>query len=248
MKKVLIFGIDGKMGGLLSKAIEKDNELEVAFGVDLKENLDGDIPIFDDIEKVSGKVDVIIDFSSPKSLGSILSYAVKNSVPAVLCATGYSEEDISRINSAAKVIPVFRSANMSQGINLVAYLSQLARKTLFDYDIEIVEKHHNRKKDAPSGTALYLANAIQAVDDRLFVNTSRLEKQGARNECEIGVSSIRGGNIVGEHEVMFIGENEIVTIKHEALSRSVFADGAIAAAKFLLDKPAGLYDMNDMLG
>lgn len=248
MKNVLIFGIYGKMGLRLIDAIEKDDSLRIAAGVDVKSGKIGDVNVYSDVSSVTENIDVIIDFSRPSSLDPILSFALGKNIPAVLCTTGYSEEEFLKIDEAAKSVPVFVSANMSQGISLLAKLSKIAANTLDGFDIEIVEAHHNKKVDAPSGTAVLLANEIIGEKSELFIDTNRMNEKKARNKNEIGISSVRGGSIVGEHEVMFIGENEIVTIKHSALSRSVFADGAVKAAKFVLGKSSGKYDMQDITG
>lgn len=245
MINALIYGICGKMGQNVIAALENEKDIQVVAGVDVSCK-ELSVPVYDDIEKVKENIDVIIDFSRPSSLSSILAYATKKNVPAVLCTTGYTESDQAMIDEAAKSIPVFLSANMSCGINLVAKLIKEAEKALRGSDIEIVEAHHNQKVDAPSGTAILLANELIKENNELFVNPERMTS-GKREKNEIGISSIRGGKIVGEHEVMFIGDNEIVTIKHTALSRSVFADGAITAARYLVGKPAGRYDMTDVL-
>ncbi len=246
MIKALVYGILGKMGANVISSVENADDIEIVAGVDVTAKDDFCVPVYDDIKKVTEEIDVIIDFSRPSSLPHILSYALKKKLPVVLCTTGYTESDYEKIENAAKTIPVFTSANMSRGINLVAMLSREAERALPNFDVEIVEAHHNQKVDAPSGTAILLANAIIDENKELFVNTER-STSGKRNKNEIGISSIRGGKIVGEHEVMFIGDNEIVTIKHTAMSRSVFADGALAAARFLVEKPAGRYDMTDVL-
>lgn len=245
MISVLIYGISGKMGKNLIEAIKNTDDMTVVAGVDVIPCESG-VPVYQNIGDVKENIDVIIDFSRPSALGDILSYATEKRVPTVLCTTGYTESDYELIDKASKVVPVFTSANMSKGINLVAKLSREAERALNGFDVEIVEAHHNQKVDAPSGTALLLAREIAKENDKLYINATR-STSGKRDKNEIGISSIRGGKIVGEHEVMFIGDNEIVTIKHQALSRSVFADGAVAAARFLVGKPCGRYDMADVL-
>lgn len=246
MIKVLLFGAAGHMGKFVAEAVKKTDDLVIAAGVD-KSPEKAEFPIYDSAEKVMEKVDVIIEFSFHGAVASILDYAVKNSVPAVLCTTGYTESEAAAIKEASKKTAIFQSANMSVGINLISLLCKLAEETLQNYDVEIIEKHHNRKLDAPSGTALMLAKAVQSANPELFVNLSRMDEKKPRDKKEIGISSVRGGNIVGEHEVCFIGDNEIITVKHEAVSRAVFADGAVNAARFLVGKSPKIYDMNDML-
>ena len=196
------------------------------------------------------EADVIIDFSSPKTLDEELSYAVEKKLPIVLCSTGFSQEDLKNVVEASKSIPILRSGNMSLGINTAAKLIQEAAKILAGngFDIEIVEAHHNKKKDAPSGTALLLADAINEVcDNRYEYVYDRSERREERPENEIGISSIRGGSIVGEHSIIFAGLDEVIEIKHTAYSRAIFGKGAVSAAKFLKGKSAGMYSMKDVL-
>lgn len=246
MIKVLLYGANGYMGKEVFKSIEKSTELQVVAGVD-KDASSSSFPIYSDITQVKEKIDVIIDFSNHVAVKSILSYAKDNLIPTVLCTTGYTDEEKSLIEKVSKIIPIFFSANMSLGINVAAILSQVSTELLKDYDIEIVEKHHNRKLDAPSGTAILLANAMKAVNPQLYVNTNRFEEKTKRNKNEIGVSSVRGGNIVGVHEVSFIGQNEVITITHEAFDRAVFAEGALKAARFIISKEPKIYNMNDLI-
>ncbi len=243
----LICGINGKMGGNLTELLKDDENLKVVCGVDL--NCGGQsVPVYPSFGKVKEKVDVIIDFSSPAVLKDELSWAVKNGCPVVLASTGYSAEDLLFIDETARKIAVFKTGNFSLGINLLVKLVKKAAETLGEsFDIEIIEKHHNQKVDAPSGTALMLAeSANSAFDGGKPVLCGREGIVGKRGK-EIGIHAVRGGTIVGEHEVMFAGEDEIITLSHSARSKKVFAAGAIRAAKWLVGKPAGKYDMNDVL-
>lgn len=245
---VLINGADGKMGNELLNAIQKQEGFNVVCGVDKVANNDKEFPIYSDIEDIKEKVDVIIDFSIPVATFKILKYAVRNKVPIVIATTGFTKDEIEQIEEFSKEIPVFRSSNMSLDINLMAKIVQEIAKVLSDTDIEIVETHHNRKIDAPSGTAILLANAINEVlKEKKTYTFDRMQKREARKKNEIGFSSIRGGNIVGEHSVKFFGENEELEITHKAYSRQVFAEGALKAANFIVKQEKGLYDMNDVV-
>lgn len=245
---VLINGADGKMGNELLNAIQKQEGFNVVCGVDKVANNDKEFPIYSDIEDIKEKVDVIIDFSIPVATFKILKYAVRNKVPIVIATTGFTKDEIEQIEEFSKEIPVFRSSNMSLDINLMAKIVQEIAKVLSDTDIEIVETHHNRKIDAPSGTAILLANAINEVlKEKKTYTFDRMQKREARKKDEIGFSSIRGGNIVGEHSVKFFGENEELEITHKAYSRQVFAEGALKAANFIVKQEKGLYDMNDVV-
>lgn len=238
------------MGTALLKALEKDaHGFEVACGVDPLAGKNDPFPVFASASDVDIPVDIVIDFSVPKATEDILAFCLKAKIPAVICTTALSDDLISRISDASREIPIFRSGNMSLGVNLMCVLLKQARQTLGDaFDIEIIETHHNRKKDAPSGTALMLADAIAKADgvSHSYV-FGRSEKDRRREPGEIGFHSIRGGTIVGEHEVRFLGEDEEIAIRHEAYSRLVFANGAIRAAEFLLTKQNGLYTMEDLV-
>lgn len=246
MKRALICGICGKMGANLIELLNDDSELTAVCGVDLRQKpaLPPVYPSFNDVKE---SVDVIIDFSSPAVLKDELDWAVKHNVPVVLASTGYSEEHLKMIDEAAKKIAVFKTGNFSLGINLLVKLVKKAAQTLGEsFDIEIIEKHHNLKVDAPSGTALMLADSVnEAYDGGKTYLKGRDGIVGKRGK-EIGIHAVRGGTIVGEHEVMFAGEDEIITLSHSARSKRVFAVGAIRAAKWLIGKPKGKYDMNDV--
>lgn len=248
MINVLVCGIGGKMGGNIVNLLKDDTEAEVVCGVDLHAPEGCGIPVYPSFENIKEKVDVIIDFSSPAAIKSELGWAVKNNVPAVLASTGYGESDLKFIDGCAEKIAVFRTANFSLGVNLLVKLVKKAAEVLGDgFDIEIIEKHHNKKVDAPSGTALMLADSANAAfnNGKKYLN-GREGIVGKRGN-EIGIHAVRGGTIVGEHDVMFAGGDEIITLSHSARSKAIFAAGAIKAAKWVSDKPAGKYDMNDVL-
>ena len=248
MLKIILSGCSGKMGRVITDIVKNDDKTEIVAGVDLYTAVDTGYPIYTSFENLP-IADVIIDFSNPNTLDGLLDYAIKNNIPAVLCTTGYSDRQTEQIKAASNKIPVFFSFNMSLGINLLVSLAKKATEILGgDYDIEIIEKHHNQKIDAPSGTAIMLANAVNdTLDGKMLYEYDRHSKREKRKKNEIGIHSVRGGNIVGEHEVIFAGENEVVTLSHQAFSKSVFAFGAVKAAKFLNGKPAGMYDMNGLI-
>ena len=248
MVNVLIHGANGRMGKKVFEACALDQDVKAVCGIDLIENLNNpDFPIYSSFSAIKEKVDVIVDFSAPASLDNILAYAVANSCPAVLCATGYTDEQAEKIKSASEKVAIFRSGNMSLGVNLLIDLVKKAAEVLNGFDVEIIEKHHNQKVDAPSGTALMLANAVKDVQEDKFFTYGREGIVGKRDAKEIGIHAVRGGNIVGEHDVIFAGNFETVTISHQATDRSVFAQGAVAAAKFLAKKKVGLFNMNDVI-
>lgn len=251
MKKVIISGCCGTMGKVISSLCADDNDLTVAAGVD-GYGCDTEsyaFPVYKTFEEITEKADVIIDFSHPSVLDSLLDYSKKNQLPVVIATTGYSEKEIEKIEEASNAIPILFSYNMSVGINLLCELAKTASKIIGkDFDIEIIEKHHNRKIDAPSGTAILIANTISdSLDKKMNYEYDRHSKRIKRSKNEIGIHSVRGGTIVGEHEVIFAGHDEILSIKHQAASREIFASGAINAAKFISEKPAGLYAMKDMI-
>ena len=248
MINVLLNGANGKMGSEVIEAISKTEGIEIVCGFDRQETNQNGFPVYNSIDKIMEKVDVIIDFSVPVATFEILKYAKKNKTPIVIATTGFSKEQLEEIKEVSKEIPVFRSSNMSLDINLMASLIQKVAQILTEADIEIVETHHNRKVDSPSGTAILLADAINEVlDDKKEYTFDRMQKREKRSKDEIGFSSIRGGNIVGEHSVKFFGESESLEIKHTAYSRQVFAEGAVNAAKFIVTQEAGLYDMKNLV-
>ena len=248
MIKVILSGSGGRMGAFVADGIEKENEMQVVAGVD-KFNNGQKFPVFKDFSEITNDADIIIDFSNPALLDSLLDFAISKKIPVVLATTGYSDEEISKIKEASKLIPIFFTFNMSLGVNLICSLAKKAASVLGNsFDVEIIEKHHNQKLDAPSGTAIMLANAVNsAFDNKMNYEYDRHSKRQKRSQNEIGIHSVRGGTIVGEHEVIFAGKDEVVSVSHSAFSREVFAVGAIRAAKFLFGKDNGIYDMNDIM-
>lgn len=246
--RILLCGACGKMGGNVLSLLENDPEATAVCGVDLFPKEIG-IPVYTSFADVKEEADVIIDFSSPVNLAERLEYAKKHKLGIVLASTGFTAEDLQLVNDYASSVAIFKTANLSLGVNLMQALIKTAAEVLGDaYDVEIIERHHNLKKDAPSGTALMLAETVNEAFDgkKRFVN-GREGIVGAREKSEIGIHAVRGGTIVGEHEVMFAGEDEIITISHSARSKRVFAVGAICAAKFLQRKEAGMYEMKHLL-
>ena len=251
MVRVIMHGCNGKMGQVITGLIAKDEEAQIVAGIDPYDDGHNAYPVFSSFHDCIVKADVIIDFAAAKAVDGLLDYSVKNNVPVVLCTTGLSEEQIAKVHETAKQVAVLKSANMSLGINTLFKLLKQATQILAPagFDMEIVEKHHNQKVDAPSGTALALADSLkEALDDSYYYKFDRSKERNKRDEKEIGISTVRGGTIVGEHEVFFCGEDEVIEFKHTAFSKSVFAKGAIEAAKFLAGKPAGMYDMSDVIG
>lgn len=246
MINVLICGIGGKMGSNVCEVIAADGEAQVVCGVDNK-TTELKIPVYKSFYEVKENVDVIIDFSSPSALYSELEWAKTKYIPVVLAVTGYSDDDLKYIEKRSEELAIFKTANFSVGINLLVKLVNNTAKALGEsFDIEIIEKHHRFKADAPSGTALMLAeSANTAFDDRKELISGRAGITGKRG-CEIGLHAVRGGTVVGEHEVIFAGKDEIITLSHSARSKKVFAAGAVKAAKWIIDKPAGMYDMSDV--
>lgn len=246
MIRILLIGCGGRMGRVVSRICQDSQDCQVVAGVDpsMPNCL---FPVYSSCSEVVEKVDVIIDFSFHSAISQILDFATANFVPVVIATTGFDEEELSLIASAQRVIPVFRSANMSLGINLICQLAKKAAKFLPDFDIEIIEKHHNQKVDSPSGTALMLADEISSVTpNEMIYRNGRNGICGKREKNEIGIHAVRGGTIVGDHDVLFAGQNETVTISHSASSREILANGALCAAKFLLAKNPGLYTMSDI--
>ena len=250
MLRLIISGCNGFMGRVVTAMAAEDPEVAVVAGFDIAGQGTGSFPVYPDPDEFSGEADAVIDFSSPSALDRLLAYGLSHKTPLILCATGYTPEHISLIWDAAKQIPVFRSGNMSLGINLLVDLVRRACSVLGEeFDVEIIERHHRRKVDAPSGTALMLADAAATAlpfgAEYVFERQSRRRPRGSR---EIGISAVRGGTIVGEHSIIFAGHDEVIELRHSAASREVFAAGAIRAAKYVFatGKP-GLYDMGDVL-
>ena len=250
MLRIVLSGCNGRMGRVIADIVSNRENMQIVAGFDINTTKYADFPVFSDPFEFTGSCDVIIDFSNASSTEHLLAFCEKHHTPIVICTTGHTTEQLDRIRAAAAQIPVFRSGNMSIGINLMSALLLKAASVLGDkYDVEIIEKHHNKKLDAPSGTALMLADAVASAlpyeAEYVYDRHARREERSAH---EIGISAIRGGTIVGEHSVMFCGRDEIIEIKHTALSREVFAVGAVDAAGFMAScqKP-GIYDMNDVI-
>lgn len=249
MTRIIMNGCNGKMGQVITRLAAEDSDTEIVAGFDIKDDKENTYPVFTNPEEFEGEADVVIDFSHPSSLTGILSFCKKRKLPVIICTTGLSSEQKEEFKEASKEIPVFFSANMSIGINLLIDLAKKAAKLLEgSFDIEIVERHHNQKIDAPSGTALAIADGIDEVlsfpAEYVYDRHSVRRK---RKNTEIGISAVRGGTIVGDHEVIFAGNDEVIELSHHAHSKEVFAVGAIKAAKFIKGKAAGMYDMNDLI-
>lgn len=250
MTKIILNGANGAMGKVVSELIALDSTVEIVAGVDLNTDVDLGFPVFDDIRKIDIEADAVIDFASVKAVDNLLDFIEEKKIPAVISTTGLSEEQIGRINELSKSTAILRSANMSLGINTLSKVLAQIAPTLraAGFDIEIVEAHHRRKLDAPSGTAILLADAVnENMDEKLTYTYDRSKRHEPRRADEIGLSAVRGGTIVGDHDVIFAGEDEVITFSHRAYSRKIFANGAISAAKFLQGKTAGLYDMSDVI-
>lgn len=250
MTKVLMHGCNGRMGRIITALVQEDDQVEIVAGVDAYQGAENSYPVFDSLEKCDVDADALIDFTNASALGDVLQYCVKKKMPVIFCSTGYSKEQLQDIKKASRKTAILKSANMSLGINLLLKLLKDAAKVLgpAGYDIEVLERHHNQKLDAPSGTALALADSVNEAMDGVYeyvYDRSTVRKK--REKKEIGISAVRGGTIVGEHEVIFAGTDEVITFQHTAYSRSVFGKGAVEAAKFLAGKPAGMYDMSDVI-
>ena len=250
MVEVILHGCNGRMGQMLSELISKDEEMKVVAGIEPSGEAKNAYPVYKSFDELKETADVIIDFSTASAIDGLLDYCEKTHTPLVLCSTGLSEAQLGRVERLAKVSAVLVSANMSLGINVLLKLLKNVTKTLYGngFDIEIVEKHHNQKLDAPSGTALALADEMKEELEDISYNLNRTEVRKKRERKEIGISAVRGGTIVGEHEVIFAGTDEVIEIKHTAYSRAIFAKGAMSAAKFLSGKSAGKYSMSDVIG
>lgn len=250
MTKVIMHGCNGRMGQVICGLIAEDSEIEVVAGVDVSDHLKNSFPVFDNIKKCDVEADVIIDFASAKAVEGLLEYCEEKQMPCVLCTTGLSEEQLEKVNKTSQKVAILKSANMSLGINLLLKMLKEATHVLANagYDIEIVEKHHNQKLDAPSGTALALADSInEELNNEYEYVYDRSQVRKKRDKKEIGLSAVRGGTIVGDHDVIFAGTDEVITFSHVAYSRAVFGKGAIQAAKFLAGKQAGMYNMSHVI-
>lgn len=251
MVKIIMHGCNGKMGQVITDIVKNDDTAEIVAGIDVVDNRDNGYPVFTDIDACDVPADVIIDFAAAVAVDKLLDYSVKHKIPVVLCTTGLSEAQIAKVEEASRKVAVLRSANMSLGINTLMKLLKEAANIFAPagYDIEIVEKHHNQKVDAPSGTALALADSInEARNNEYEYVYDRSQVRKKRDKKELGISAVRGGTIVGEHEVIFAGVDEVIEFKHTAYSKSVFAKGAVEAGKYLAGKSAGLYNMSDVIG
>lgn len=249
MTKILICGSSGKMGKAVFEATERDENVQILCGVDAFSKNELSFTEYKSFDEVKEIPDVVVDFSHPVNLDSLIDFCTKNTIPAVICTTGYSQEEIEKIHKLSESVPVFYSGNMSLGVNLLIELSKKATAVFGSaFDIEIVEKHHNQKIDAPSGTALMIADAISTVmDEEPQYVYDRHSYRAKRKQNEIGIHAVRGGTIVGEHSVIFAGNDEVLTITHQAQSKSLFATGAVSAAKFVCGKEPKMYNMSDML-
>lgn len=250
MVKIIMHGCNGHMGQVISGLVAQDANAEIVAGIDLSDAGKNSYPVYTNMKECQVEADVLIDFSSAKATDALLDYCVERNLPVVLCTTGLSEEQLARVEEVSKKIAVLKSANMSLGINTLLKLIQDAAKVLATagFDMEIVERHHKLKLDAPSGTALALADSLnEAMDDSYHYVYDRSERREQRDAKEIGISAVRGGTIVGEHEVIFAGPDEVIEFKHTAYSKAVFGKGAVEAAKFLAGKAAGRYDMSDVI-
>lgn len=250
MVRIIMHGCNGKMGQVITGLVNADANAEIVAGIDVYDDGHNEYPVFSNLNDCTVDADVIIDFASAKAIDGLLDYCEAKKMPVVLCTTGLSEEQIERTVKVSESVAVLRSANMSLGINTLFKILKTVSPLFAEagYDIEIVEKHHRLKLDAPSGTALALADAVnESLPERYDYKFDRSADRQVRPDKEIGISAVRGGTIVGEHEVIFAGEDEVITFKHTAYSKSVFAKGAIEAAKFLSGKPAGMYTMKEVI-
>ena len=251
MTRIIMHGCNGNMGQVITELLKEDVDAHIVAGIDMNGSKSNTYPVFNSIEECDIEADVIIDFTIAKATEKLLADATNKKLPVVLCTTGLSKEQINLVHEASKEIAILKSANMSLGINTLLKLLQTAAQVLTaaDFDIEIIEKHHNQKIDAPSGTALALADAMNEVLNNEYTYKYDRTTQGVkRDKKEIGISAVRGGTIVGDHEVIFAGVDEVIEFKHTAYSKAIFAKGAISAAKFLAGKEPGMYDMSDVIG
>lgn len=252
MTRIIMNGCNGKMGQVITGICAKDADCEIVAGIDVSDHITTNTyPVFKSLDDCNVEADVVIDFTTAKAVDKLLDWCAEKKMPVVLCTTGLSEEQLNKVRETSKNVAVLRSANMSLGINML--LKELKNVTSIlapaGFDIEIVEKHHNQKIDAPSGTAIALADSInETLNNEYEYTYDRSQVRRKRPQKEIGISAVRGGSIVGEHEIIFAGNDEVITIKHTAYSKALFANGAVEAAKFLAGKGPGMYDMQDVIG
>ena len=250
MVRMIMHGCNGRMGQMITGICEKDPDITIVAGVDINTVQKNDYPVFESMDKCDVEADVVVDFGNCQATDGLVAACVEKKLPVVLCTTGLSEAQLQLVKDASEKIPMFKSANMSLGINLIQKILKENAAVLAEagFDVEIVEKHHKMKLDAPSGTALALADSVNdGLKERKDYVFDRSDRRQTRPETEIGISAVRGGTIVGEHDVIFAGEDEVVTFSHTAYSRAVFGKGAVEAAKFLAGKPNGMYDMSDVI-
>ena len=251
MIKMIMHGCNGRMGQMITGIVKDDPEIEIVAGVDINSEVKNTYPVFSDIKECNVRADVVVDFGAATAVDGLLDYCVERKLPVVLCTTGLSDIQLADMKVASAKIAILKSANMSLGINLLMKVLKEAADVLAPagFDIEIVEKHHRMKLDAPSGTAIALADSInEARNNEYEYVYDRSQVRQKRGDKELGISAVRGGSIVGDHDVIFAGQDEVITFSHTAYSRAVFAKGAVSAAKFLADKTSGLYDMSDVIG
>ncbi|UWP58043.1 4-hydroxy-tetrahydrodipicolinate reductase [Ruminococcus gauvreauii] len=250
MVKIIMHGCNGHMGQVISGLVKEDEGAEIVAGIDVVDNRDNGYPVFTDMNECEIEADAIIDFSTAKAADAILDYSVRRQIPIVLCTTGLSEEQLQKVEETAKKVAVLKSANMSLGINMLLKLLKEAAQLLAPagFDMEIVERHHKLKVDAPSGTALALADSINEALDHVYeYKYDRSQERKKREKKEIGISAVRGGTIVGDHEVIFAGADEVIEFRHTAYSKAIFGKGAVQAAKFLKGKGPGRFEMSDVI-
>lgn len=250
MIKMIMHGCNGAMGQVITGLVAEEKNITIVAGIDPSERKNDLFPVFPSLEECDISADVIVDFASVKAVDGLLDYSKEKKIPVVICTTGLSDEQIKKIEEVSNHVAVLRSANMSLGVNLLMKLVKEAAEVLAiaGFDIEILEKHHNKKIDAPSGTALALADSInEAMDQEYHYVYDRSQLRKARDKKEIGIHAVRGGTIVGEHDVIFAGKDEVVTFNHTAYSKTIFAQGAVSAAKYLAGKGPGLYTMKDVI-
>lgn len=250
MTRIIMHGCNGRMGQMITGIVASDSDAQIVAGIDVSDHIQNTYPVFKSISECDVDADVIIDFANAAAVDALLDYSVAKNIPVVLCTTGLSEEQLANMKECSAKVAILKSANMSLGINTLLKILKDATNVFANsgFDIEIVEKHHNQKLDAPSGTALALADSInEELNNEYEYVYDRSSRREKRPQKEIGISAVRGGSIVGDHDVIFAGMDEVITFSHTAYSRAVFAKGAVSAAKFLAGKPAGMYDMSDVI-